>query len=349
MFRKLSVMLFPFFVCVAFADQVTLKNGDRATGKILKKDGASLTFKSDAFGNITIPWEKVDRLASDDQLTVVLPSGKSVLGKLDTKDNKLEVTTPTIKESIPIAEVSAIRNTDEQRTKDKLEHPGLLNLWSGYADLGVSLARGNAHTTTMTTALNASRETKGDKTSAYFNQIYATGKDADGLRADTAQAVRGGWAYNKNVSPRLFVNLLNDYERDRFQDLDLRFVIGGGLGYILIKNERTRLDFLGGADYNRERFSTPLIRNSAELLWGDSLSHKISKITALTQAFRMFHNLSELGAYRMNFDLGTVTNLNKWLAWQLTLSDRYLSNPVGGSRKNDVMFTTGIRVSFAKD
>lgn len=39
MFRKLSVMLFPFFVCVAFADQVTLKNGDRATGKILKKDG----------------------------------------------------------------------------------------------------------------------------------------------------------------------------------------------------------------------------------------------------------------------------------------------------------------------
>lgn len=348
MLGKLSVMILPFFVCVAWADQVTLKNRDRVTGKILKKDGATLTFKSDAFGDITIPWEKVEQLASDDQLTVVLPTGKSVLGKLDTRDNKLEVTTPTIKESIPIAEVAAIRNTDEQKAKDRLEHPGLLNLWTGYADLGVSLARGNAHTTTMTTAINASRETKTDKAVVYFNQIYATGKLTDGSKADTAQAVRGGWSYNKNLSPRLFVNLLNDYERDKFQDLDLRFVLGGGLGYILIKNDRTRLDMVGGADYNREKFSTPLLRNSAEALWGNSFSHKISKITALTQAFRMFHNLSEVGEFRINFDLGTVTNLNKWLDWQLTISNRYLSNPVEGARNNDLLFTTGVRVNFAK-
>lgn len=37
----------------AFADQITLKNGDRITGTVVKKDGANLIIKSDLFGLIT--------------------------------------------------------------------------------------------------------------------------------------------------------------------------------------------------------------------------------------------------------------------------------------------------------
>ena len=37
-----------------------------------------------------------------------------------------------------------------------------------------------------------------------------------------------------------------------------------------------------------------------------------------------------------------------WLAWQLTLSDRYLSNPVPGTKKNDVLLTTGLRLTLAR-
>ena len=79
--RKLSIAILPFFVCLVWADQVTLKNGDRVTGKILKKDGASLAFKSSVFGEVTIPWEKVEQVTSDEDVTVVLPDGKSMLGQ----------------------------------------------------------------------------------------------------------------------------------------------------------------------------------------------------------------------------------------------------------------------------
>lgn len=192
--RKLSIAILPFFVCLVWADQVTLKNGDRVTGKILKKDGTTLTFKSDVFGDIAIPWEKVEQVASNELVTVVMPDGKSVLGKLATQDNRLEVTTPTSRESVTFASVSAIRNADEQRAYERLEHPSILNLWSGYADMGISLARGNADTTTISTAMNASRETRTDKTIAYFNQINATGKLVDGSAASTAQAILGGGA-----------------------------------------------------------------------------------------------------------------------------------------------------------
>jgi hypothetical protein len=344
----LSLLVVPLLVLTAWADQVTLRNGDRVTGKIVKKDGTALTFKSDVFGEVTIPWQNVAQVVSDEPLTVVLPDGKSVLGKVATTENKLEVTTETTKESVAIAEVGAIRNADEQKAHERLEHPGPLNLWTGYADLGVSFARGNADATTIATAVSATRETRGDKTSIYFNEIYSTGKAVDKSSAKTAQAIRGGWAYSKNLSPRLFINLFNDYEYDLFQSLDLRFVIGGGPGYSLVKNDQTQFDLVGGASYNREKFSTPLIRNSAEAYWGDNLLHKFSKITSLTQSFRMFNNLSDLGEYRLNFDLGAVTTLKKWLSWQLTVSDRYLSNPLPDHKKNDILFTTGIRVNFAR-
>ena len=47
--------------------------------------------------------------------------------------------------------------------------------------------------------------------------------------------------YDRNVSPRLFVNAFNDYESDRFQGLDLRFVLGGGFGFHAMKGERAVL------------------------------------------------------------------------------------------------------------
>jgi hypothetical protein len=151
----------------------------------------------------------------------------------------------------------------------------------------------------------------------------------------------------------MFVNVFNDYEYDRFQSLDLRFVAGGGLGFSAWKGERGRLDVVGGGAYNREKFSPPepdpaFTRNSAEAYWGEDASYKVNGTTSLTQSFRMFNNLSETGEYRMNFDLGANTRLLKWLTWNLGFSNRFLSNPVPGRLRNDILYTTGVGVTFAR-
>ena len=54
------------------------------------------------------------------------------------------------------------------------------------------------------------------------------------------------------------------------------------------------------------------------------------------------------GSYRINFDTSSVTILKRWFSWQFTVSDRFLSNPVAGRKKNDVLLTTGLRITFAK-
>jgi putative salt-induced outer membrane protein YdiY len=341
--RGLIIFAWICFPGLLAADQLTLKNGDRVTGKIVKKDGDKIAVKSDLMGEVTIPWSSVTAIASDEPLSVVLQDGKTVTGKVATVEGKVQIAAA----SAPLPEVASIRNAVEQAAYERLQHPGWLELWAGTLDLGLAATRGNAKTETFTTALTAIRATRTDKTTVYFNQIYATAT-VNQKSAETAQAVRGGWAHNRNLGARLFVNVFNDYEFDRFQNLDLRFVGGGGLGYSTIKTERAKLDVLAGADYNREQFSTPLTRNSAEAFWGDDWSYKVSRATSFSQSFRMFNNLSDTGVYRVNIDMGAATAVRKWLSWQVTASDRLLSNPVPGRQKNDLILSTGFRVNFAR-
>ena len=52
-------------------------------------------------------------------------------------------------------------------------------------------------------------------------------------------------------------------------------------------------------------------------------------------------------ADRVSLDSSAAHKLSNWLSWQATLSNRYLSNPPGGREKNDLLFTTGLRLTFS--
>jgi putative salt-induced outer membrane protein YdiY len=324
-----------------------MKNGDRVTGSIVKQDGKTITVKTVNFGIVTALWDQVASVSTDQPVNVVLKDGKTLLGTLTTSEGKVEVITRDTKLDVPPGEVTSIRNAEEQKAYERLLRPGWRELWSGTASLGLAGTSGNARTLTFTTAVNAARVTKTDKTSIYFNTIKASAL-VDGKDSDTAQAVRGGVGYDHNLKPRLFVNVFNDYEYDRFQNLDLRFVFGGGLGFHAVKTERSQLDLLAGVDFNRSSFSTPLTRSSAEFFWGDEYSLKLTGATSLVQSFRMFNDVTNTGFYRVNFDVGASTKLSKWFSWNLSLSDRYLNHPAPGRKTNDFLYTTGIGVTFAR-
>lgn len=66
------------------ADQIVMKNGDRVTGSIIKKDAKDLTIKTEYFGVVTLPWEKVASVTADKPLNVVVGSGQTVQGTLTT-------------------------------------------------------------------------------------------------------------------------------------------------------------------------------------------------------------------------------------------------------------------------
>jgi putative salt-induced outer membrane protein YdiY len=139
-----------------------------------------------------------------------------------------------------------------------------------------------------------------------------------------------------------------DFQTNALQQLNLRSVLGGGLGFHAINTDRTTLDFLVGPNYTRENYDT--VTNSfAALSLGEELSHKLGASTLLTQKLYFFPNLSDTGQYRMAFNFGSVTKLSKWLGWQNAFGDIYVTNPPSATpalKKNDIILTTGLNISF---
>ena len=79
---------------------------------------------------------------------------------------------------------------------------------------------------------------------------------------------------------------------------------------------------------------------------GEELTYQFAETTALSERFVLYPNLSGTGEYRLQFDSSLSSEVLNWLAWHLTLSDRFLSNPTPGVEKNDVLITTGVRFNF---
>ena len=348
---KLSVLFACLSLSILWGDQIVLKDGDRITGSIVKKDGQTITMLSKNFGLVTLKWDDIATVRTDQPLNIVLAGDQTVKATIKTQDGRIEVAAAGAPRTVEAAQIVSLRNDAEQKIYERFLHPGLWDLWSVNGSLAIAGTKGNAVTQVITTPLNFVRASATSRTSAYFNSIRSSASIA-GKNTQTASAVRGGWGYSRDVSKKMFFNGFNDYEYDKFQSLDLRVVLGAGLGYHLWKNERGHLDVVGGGAFNRESFDpAPLkafTRKSAEAYWGNDFNYKLSSRTTMNQSFRMFNNLSQTGEYRMNFDAGATTQLTKWLNWTVAVSNRRLSNPATGRLPNDFLYTTGLGFSFAR-
>lgn len=344
--KKLFVM-FLFLSVFAHAATVKLKNGDTITGAILKSDGRTVVIKTESAGDVTIALDAVTELEGSGNVYVLTKDGRTLKGEATMSGGTWSVATADAGAvQVPAAEMTALYDESTYAAEvGKFLKPGWGQLWAGFAEVGLSLARGNSDTSNLAIGANATRTTKKDKTSFYFASLYAT-NNVLGDSVTTANLLRGGGRYERNVSDHLFGFGFSDLEHDELQQLNLRWVMGGGIGWYLVRNDLRQFQFFGGVSYNREDFEGQEIRNSAEALAGEEFDQKVSDRCTFMERFVIFPNLSESGEYRMNFDAGLQTKINKWLGWQITLSDRYLSNPIEGSEKNDLILTTGARFTF---
>src|SRR5262249_10772004 len=156
------------------------KNGDRVSGSVVKKDGANVVIKSAHFGTVTLPWAEIETLTIDTPITAELANGQTVESRITTTPQGLVIGGQT---GAP-ADVKALRNRDEQRAYQRLQHTGWTELWAGTVTVGFAGASGNAKTRTFTVGANATRATRTDKTAVYFNSIRSSAR-INGNNEDT--------------------------------------------------------------------------------------------------------------------------------------------------------------------
>jgi putative salt-induced outer membrane protein YdiY len=364
--RKHYVVAFIVFMGLSsagFADQITLKNGDRFTGTVVKSDGKTLVLHTEFAGDVTIQFAAITQITTEKELHVTTSDKKTVVGSVTSSDGKLEVATKSAGTvEVPVANVTVIRNDAEEAAYEKSLHPGLMHGWTGGTNVGFSLARGNSETENLALAFNAIHTTSSDKITLNASSIYTKNDAAIAPSPSViANLVQGGFRYDRNVSPKLFGFVGADFMSNALQELDLRAVYQGGLGFHAVKAPNTTLDFLFGLNYTHETYSNvpvtppttpPTIAAYGKtdrfvaVTVGEEFMHKIHASTVLTQSLYFYPDLQDTSEYRGTFNFGTVTKFSKWLGWQNQFSDIYVSNPPEGAKQNDVVFTTGLNVTF---
>ena len=383
--RHFAVAFLLLLAIPALADQVVLKNGDKLTGTIAKSDGKTLVLKTDYAGDLTIKFDAIQSFTSAGDLNVTA-EGKTSVGPVTTAGDQLVVAGKTAGSvEAPISSISMLRSPAEEAAYQKSLHPGFGEGWAGGANLGFALTAGNSETKNLNIGLNATRTGFHDKLTLYETSVYSTTSKLAlkplSPSQTTANSNGGGIRYDRDFAPRVFGFGSADFFNNSLQNLDLRYILGGGIGFHAIKTPNTTLDLLAGINYTHESFSDLVNPNppptcvlgteptclyshsdsSAALTVGDNFMHKLGKNSVFTQSFLLYPSFSQVNItpaaptadnvriLRGAFNLGLNTKLHKWLGWQVTLADVFDNHPLASNppiERNDITAATGLTFSF---
>jgi putative salt-induced outer membrane protein YdiY len=335
----------------AWADVVTLKNGDRVTGKLVTVKGGNLDLKSDILGDLKIPIDKVASFSVEQPATLFVKGKTPVEGQLQLEPSgDWQVTAKGQPQKVAAASVDVIMPASDYHSLVK--HTGEpWQDWKGNASLGYGLQYGNQQTRTFTTTVNAVRERP---ETPIFTPHWRTNFHLTTLLSSSAE--NNVFVDSRNLSTDVrpqylfraadFIFGLVQFDHISTQGLYLRQIYGGGYGHDLIKTSRGTFSVLGGLTYVHEKFFNGDWDDSADALIAERLSYQFSDRVRLDHDFNFYPNLAHAGENRFE----TATTLSARLPGKFSLNagviDFYLSTPRAGKKKNSVTLTTGIGYTF---
>ncbi len=216
------------------------------------------------------------------------------------------------------------------------------------------ITSGNTKSQSLNLTFDAVRQTSDDKLS-FYAQVLRSSSDIDGVSRTTANQWAAGTRYTHDISANTFGFGGLDFNHDEIKRLSLRSVVSGGIGYHMVKTTENQWDILGGIAYREDRHYYPgvIIKDKlemtiqvVELLLGEESNHKLTESTSFKQRLTINPNMSSNKGYRATFDAGLLVALNKAISLNITLQDRYDSLSQAPTKKNDLLFFTGINVKF---
>src|SRR5215472_3668626 len=108
-----SYLHFPWFLALAtslFRDQVVFRNRDRLTGAILKSHAKNFVIRTVVAGEVTVCWQEIQELRSDQKLYVELMDGRTLVGRVTNRQGMPEIETEAGKVEATKQSVAALLN-----------------------------------------------------------------------------------------------------------------------------------------------------------------------------------------------------------------------------------------------
>jgi len=244
----------------AAADEVWLKNGDHLTGKVQSLDGGTLLFSTAYAGDLSIKWEEVANLKTDEPIKVVLGDETTAQGPVSPGEaGKVKVKAEQVAEPVTV-ELANIKTINPKPPVTKRFR----------ANFGYSLSDGNTNTEDIYADAEFVARTIENRYT--IGARYKRSEDEDVKTEDNAF---GYMKYDHFFTKKWYGYANATAEQDEFKDLDLRATLGVGAGYQFIESQRTNLSLEGGLSYVDENYIVHEDNNFAAGRWGLRFDHFI--------------------------------------------------------------------------
>lgn len=313
-------------------DVVTLANGDRITGEVVRVERGRLEFKTDDAGTLHLEWDKLSSLVANRFVEVLTSNGQRYLGTLGPSSiRSISVVSLGGPVSIPMSEVTLVT-------------PIGRSFWSkidGSIDLGYNYTRSSG-----VAQFNLNSDTLYRRPAASIRltaSTTVTQKDDDSGRDDRgtieASYLRYPWQH-------WFVTAAGRFETNESLGLTLRSQIGGAFGPRLINSTKAQMTVGAGLAVNEEHGVDvePTQNLEGLLVFRTSYYTYDRPKTNVDISLQYYPSLSNTGRQRLQADVALKRELWKDFFASLTFFNTFDSRPPNPSAdQNDigVVFSVG--------
>ncbi len=348
--KRLSI---PLLFCLSFAstsyalDHVETKDGGMLTGTITQITKDTLTLNTDYAGKITLQRDKILGFSSEQPLSVRLNSGTTLSGtvqhqaqgELVIKAADAGLTT----QLDAISEGWSVGQKDPQIVRLEEEHNAALRKWSYEAGVDIAGKKGNSEELGIGLALAAKLAGKDDAL-----LFYASIDKAKQNGIDTSDEIILGTDYTSYSNDPWGWYTRAELERDDFENLDLRALIGAGLNYRVFNTPEHSLELRTGLGYRHESFNDGTTEQSPTLDFGLAHFWQFASWGQMKNTLTYTPAISDFGDYLLTHDSGIEIPLGFSDYWQLRLGLRhdYKSIPAAGRDSLDTSYYSRLQLAW---
>jgi len=236
------IVMVNFLITVnSLADEVSLKNGDKITGQVVRMEADKLILKTTYAGEITITWHEVAAIRTDASVKVVLKDETAFKGTTEAvEDGKMKLNTGKLEApaTFSLADVKAINPEPVKTVKINAR-----------ANVSVTNERGNTKSDNYYFDGEFVARTKKNR---YTIGGQLSNKKADDVTTSQNWLAYGNYSHFLNEKWYLYANTL--FEHDEFKDLNLRSTLGAGAGYQFFETPLLNLSISAGLSMVDENF-----------------------------------------------------------------------------------------------
>jgi hypothetical protein len=317
-------------------DVVVLDNGDRLQCEMKKLERGKLTVSTDASGTISIKWSRVVGLQSTFLYQIILEDGLRYIGQFDL---------PPELGKIAVVDGQGQEVVDLFRVVEMI--PIEAGFWSrikGSVDAGYDFTQASSATTW---SASASLE---HRTPVWETDVSASSNVKEQTGAENVNRQELKTQLSRYFEDRWFAAVLGQGEKNESQSLDLRALVGGGVGRNVLQTNRSRISVVAGAAYSREKYEDRTDYDSNAEIVG-ALGFETFRFDHpeldLSAGLVVLPNLLTKGRYRIQANGKARIEIFRDFYWSLTVYETYDSDPPSEtSRRNDFGINTSIGWSF---